>query len=216
MIILLRSLISLGQRVIGKLDKKIQIKQVKLIAGVDEAGRGPLAGPVFAAAVILDPTQPISGLADSKLLSAKKRESLFVEIQERSIAWSVGRAEVEEIDAINILNASLLAMERAVQALSIAPHHVKIDGNKCPKLMCKVTAHIGGDRTIPEISAASIVAKVLRDREMITMDKQFPGYGFAMHKGYATPEHFRALKRLGVTQIHRRTFEPVKQLLDNS
>jgi ribonuclease HII len=187
--------------------------QVLSVAGVDEAGRGPLAGPVVAAAVILDLNNPIKGLADSKILPEKQRERLFDLIQERSIAWATGRAEVIEIDTINILQASLLAMQRAIASLNVKPDQVKVDGNICPDIPYPVIAYIGGDQFIPEISAASIVAKVVRDHEMKLYDKEYPGYGFAAHKGYATPEHLRALERLNVTPIHRRSFSPVKQLL---
>ncbi|MBA2653871.1 MAG: ribonuclease HII [Gammaproteobacteria bacterium] len=189
------------------------MKKIKIIvAGVDEAGRGPLAGPVMAAAVILDPKFPIKGLNDSKLLNEKQREELYHLITQNSLAWSVARADVEEIDTINILRASLLAMRRAVLTLSVAPTHVKVDGNICPEVPCPVTAHVGGDRLIAEISAASIIAKVTRDREMVEYDKVYPGYGFASHKGYSTPEHLFNLRRLGATLIHRRSFAPVRQV----
>jgi ribonuclease HII len=177
---------------------------------VDEAGRGPLAGPVIAAAVILDPKAKIRGLADSKTLTEIEREKLFKKIQVKALAFAVGRAEVAEIDSINILNASLLAMKRAVEALSIIPDHVKVDGNKTPDLNCLVTAYIDGDEYIPEISAASIVAKVTRDHEMKGYDAIYPGYGFATNKGYGTPEHLESLARMGLTPLHRRTFEPVR------
>jgi ribonuclease HII len=186
----------------------------KLIAGVDEAGRGPLAGPVFAAAVILHPGKPINGLTDSKLLTAKKREQLFIEIQANAYAWAIARAEVEEIDAINILQASLLAMQRAVLALTAMPHLILVDGNKCPQdLPCPAQAVIKGDQTVEAISAASILAKVARDNEMCLLDNQYPGYGFALHKGYGTKAHLTALKTLGISAIHRRTFAPVNNLL---
>lgn len=184
-----------------------------LVAGVDEAGRGPLAGPVIAAAVILDPAHCINGLMDSKLLTEKKREGLFLTIQEKSIAYAIGRAEVEEIDQINILQASLLAMQRAVLALSIQPIEALIDGNCCPKLACQTRAIIKGDQKIPAISAASILAKVTRDREMIAYEEQYPGYGFAQHKGYPTSQHLSAIDKLGITTIHRKSFSPVKNLL---
>lgn len=176
------------------------------IAGVDEAGRGPLAGPVFAGAVILSADKPIAGLADSKILSPEKRDELFGLIQECAIAWSFGRAEVEEIDRINILQASLLAMQRAVEKLKIAPHLVLVDGNQSPKLSYKTKTIIGGDSLEPAISAASIVAKVSRDREMIELDKEYPQYGFAKHKGYSTEEHIAALKKFGPCLIHRKSF----------
>ncbi len=181
------------------------------IAGVDEAGRGPLAGPVIAAAVILDCKKKIYGLADSKLLTAKKREYLANKIQERAKAWSIGRAEVEEIDHINIFQATLLAMQRAVLALTLLPSLVLVDGKHCPKLKCPSQAIIKGDQKIAEISAASILAKVHRDAEMRLLDLQYPGYGFAKHKGYATEEHRQILKKRGPTIIHRRSFSPVNQ-----
>ena len=191
-----------------------QHQEQKYIAGVDEAGRGPLAGPVFAAAVILNPKRPIRGLKDSKLLSEKKREYLYRLIQERALAWSVAHASVEEIDALNILQASLLAMQRAIATLSIQPDLTLIDGNRCPSnLVGEVRAVIAGDRTVPAISAASIIAKVTRDREMRIWHEQFPQYGFDQHKGYATPEHLDALKTHGPTLIHRRSFEPVAVLI---
>ncbi len=183
------------------------------IAGVDEVGRGPLAGPVVAAAVILDPERPIEGLADSKKLSEKRREAMDLVIREQALAWSLGRAEVEEIDRINILQASLLAMQRAVESLSISPDHALVDGNRCPDLECTVEAIVGGDSSEQAISAASIIAKVSRDREMVQLDLQYPGYGLAKHKGYPTKFHLQALQELGVTDIHRRTFGPVKRLL---
>src|SRR5579872_1470234 len=168
-----------------------------LIAGVDEAGRGPLAGPVLAAAVILSPDDFIPGLMDSKQLTSIQREKLFDLIYQRALAVGVGRAEVEEIDRINILQASLLAMKRAVENLKIAPTLAMIDGNVCPKLLCDTKAIIRGDETEPAISAASIIAKVVRDREMCQWDLQFPQYGFAGHKGYATKKHFAALQKYG-------------------
>src|SRR3990172_5782370 len=155
----------------------------KLIAGVDEVGRGPLAGPVVAAAVILDETKPIEGLADSKVLSATRREELSVLIKERALCWALGRAEVEEIDRLNILQASLLAMKRAVLALTLSPQSVMVDGNQPPELDCPVQTVIRGDATVPAISAASILAKVARDTEMCALDSLFPGYGFSQHKG---------------------------------
>jgi len=187
--------------------------RVHFIAGVDEVGRGPLAGPVVAAAVILDPQRPIEGLADSKKLTEKRRALLEAEIQEKALAWALGRAEVEEIDAINILQASLLAMQRAVEALVIPPEHALIDGNRCPQLPCTAEAIVGGDGSEPAISAASILAKVARDREMGELDKQYPGYGLARHKGYPTRVHLEALQTLGVSPIHRRSFGPVRKLL---
>jgi ribonuclease HII len=184
-----------------------------VISGVDEAGRGPLAGPVIAAAVILDDQHPIQGLMDSKKLSEKRRDELYDDIINHSLAWAVGRASVEEIDEINILQASLLAMRRAVTNLSMAPDLALIDGNFCPKLNCKAQAIIRGDQTEPAISAASIIAKVTRDREMILLDKKYPGYGFAQHKGYGTAAHLNALESLGVCDIHRRSFAPVAKVL---
>lgn len=184
------------------------------VAGVDEVGRGPLAGPVVTAAVILDPEKPIAGLADSKALSEKKREALFDEIQAKARAWAIGRAEVEEIDDINILQATMLAMQRAVAGLALQPGHVLVDGNRCPDLPCTSEAIIKGDGRIPAISAASIIAKVTRDREMVLLDAEYPGYGLAGHKGYPTKMHMEALKDLGVTPIHRRSFAPVRRALD--
>ncbi len=184
-----------------------------LIAGVDEVGRGPLAGPVVAAAVILDPENPIDGLTDSKKLSEKKRDYLFDIIKSQSLAWALGRAEVEEIDKINILQASFLAMQRAVSALQIAPSEVLVDGNKAPDFGVPAQAIVKGDLTEPAISAASILAKVARDREMIEFDRRYPGYGFAKHKGYPTVQHREALKKLGLTPIHRTSYAPVQQLL---
>lgn len=184
-----------------------------LVAGVDEVGRGPLAGPVVAAAVILDPARPIEGLADSKALSERRREALDELIRERALAWAIGRAEVAEIDEINILQASLLAMQRAIAELAHVPEMALIDGNRCPKLPCPARAVIGGDRTEPAISAASIIAKVARDREMTELAVRYPEYGFAGHKGYPTAAHLKALERHGVTPIHRRSFGPVRRLL---
>lgn len=176
-------------------------------------GRGPLAGPVVAAAVILDPTRPIIGLADSKALSERRREVLDELIRERALAWAIGRAEVAEIDEINILQASLLAMQRAVAELSRLPELALIDGNRCPILPCPARAIVGGDRTEPAISAASIIAKVARDREMKELAVRYPEYGFAGHKGYPTAAHLRALAQHGVTPVHRRSFGPVRRLL---
>ena len=185
----------------------------ELIAGVDEVGRGPLAGAVVAAAVILDPQNPIAGLTDSKKLSEKKRDALFDEIKEKALAWAIGRAEVEEIDAINILQASMLAMKRAVEQLSPAAEYALVDGNRVPELPCPCEPIIKGDLTEPAISAASILAKVTRDREMVLLDQQYPGYGLAKHKGYPTKDHMEALAALGPSEIHRRSFGPVKQHL---
>ena len=187
-----------------------------LVAGVDEVGRGPLAGPVVAAAVILDPARPIAGLADSKALTEKRREALFDEIRAKALCWALGRAEVEEIDALNILQATMLAMRRAVLALDPAPQHALIDGNRCPDLPCSAEAIIKGDGTVAVISAASIIAKVSRDREMAALDIEYPGYGLAGHKGYPTRAHLAALAELGVTPIHRKSFAPVRRLLENA
>lgn len=183
------------------------------VAGVDEVGRGPLAGPVVTAAVILDPRNPIPGLADSKKLTEKRREFLVPLIQKHALAWAMGRAEPEEIDELNILQASLLAMKRAVEALSISPEHVLVDGIHAPKLSCPVTTIIKGDQSEPAIAAASILAKVARDQEMVALDNVYPGYGFAKHKGYPTKQHQQALLSLGVTDIHRRSFGPVRAAL---
>lgn len=185
----------------------------KLICGVDEVGRGPLAGPVVAAAVILDPAKLIDGLADSKKLTERRREDLYVRITEDALDWSVGRAEVDEIDAMNILNASLLAMQRAVEGLSYIPDMALVDGNRLPRLQCPARAIVGGDASEQCISAASILAKVTRDREMASLDLDYPGYGFARHKGYPTKIHLQALQQLGVSDIHRRSFAPVRKLL---
>jgi ribonuclease HII len=184
------------------------------VAGVDEVGRGPLAGPVVAAAVILDPERPIEGLADSKKLSEKRREALAEIIKEQALSWALGRAEVEEIDRLNILQASLLAMQRAVAGLQPAAEFALVDGNRCPDLTCPAEAVIKGDDRIPVISAASVIAKVARDREMVALEQTFPGYGLAQHKGYPTKVHLESLQRLGVTTIHRRTFGPVRKILE--
>ncbi|MFN3235283.1 MAG: ribonuclease HII [Gammaproteobacteria bacterium] len=177
-----------------------------IIAGLDEAGRGPLAGPVFAAAVILDPRKPIEGLNDSKKLSPKKRESLFDIIKADALAYGIGEASVEEIDTINILQASLLAMRRAFEKLSIKATHALVDGTHCPKLPCPTQAIIKGDSLHPEISAASILAKVERDRLMLELDKIYPKYGFAAHKGYGTRVHRDAIAQFGPSPAHRRSF----------
>lgn len=180
-----------------------------LIAGVDEVGRGPLAGPVVAAAVILDPARPIAGLADSKQLSPLRREQLAAEIRAKALAWALGRAEVAEIDQINILQASLLAMQRAVAALSRVPDQALVDGNRCPQLACPCRAIVKGDATVPAISAASILAKVARDAELCELHARYPHYGFAQHKGYPTTAHLDALRRFGPCPEHRRSFAPV-------
>jgi ribonuclease HII len=184
-----------------------------LVAGVDEVGRGPLAGPVVAAAVILHPARPIDGLDDSKRLSEKRREQLAELIKVQAHSWCLGRAEVEEIDRINILQASLLAMKRAVEGLPELPGLALVDGKHAPQLACSVDTVIGGDALVEAISAASIIAKVARDREMVEWDKRYPGYGLARHKGYPTKQHLEGLQNLGVTPIHRRSFAPVKRIL---
>ncbi|HEY8938768.1 MAG TPA: ribonuclease HII [Cellvibrio sp.] len=185
-----------------------------LLAGCDEVGRGPLAGDVVAAAVILDFDNPIAGLDDSKKLTEKKREQLFDEIQIKAKSWCVARASVAEIDKINILQASLLAMTRAVQGLHIQPEHVLVDGNKLPKWKYQAEAVVKGDSRVAAISAASILAKVTRDREMVLLDKEFPGYGFADHKGYPTKVHMDALEKLGITPIHRTSYAPVRAKIE--
>lgn len=186
---------------------------MKLIAGVDEVGRGPLAGDVVAAAVILPNGHTLSGLTDSKKLSEKKRSDLFTQIKKDALCYAIGRASVEEIDALNILHASLLAMERAVKALAIDPDFVKVDGNKLPNWQYKSEAIVGGDAKVDCISAASILAKVTRDSEMIALDTCYPGYGLAKHKGYPTKAHLQALAELGPSEIHRRSYAPVKKFL---
>lgn len=187
----------------------------KLIAGVDEVGRGPLVGNVVAAAVILNPEQPIQGLADSKKLTARKREALYSEIIEKSLVWSVASASPAEIDELNILHATMLAMKRAVESLTIQPEFVYVDGNRCPDISYPSEAVVKGDSKIAEISAASILAKVVRDREMDELDKRYPEYGFAKHKGYPTAQHFTALKTQGVLLEHRRSFRPVREQLES-
>jgi ribonuclease HII len=184
-----------------------------LLCGVDEAGRGPLAGAVFAAAVVLDPARPVHGLADSKQLDADVREELAGRIKECALAWAIASASVEEIDRINILRASLLAMRRAVEALGMEPEEVCVDGLYTPQIAFKCSAIVKGDSRVPAISAASILAKTARDAEMTLLDRRYPGYGFAQHKGYCTPEHLAALKEHGPCEIHRRSFEPVMLLL---
>lgn len=185
----------------------------RILAGVDEVGRGPLAGDVVAAAVVLDEHRPIQGLADSKKLSEKKREILFSEICEKAISYCVARANVEEIDQLNILHASMLAMKRAVEGLHLQPDHVLVDGNRLPKWRYSSEAIVQGDASVAAISAASILAKVTRDREMVILDDLYPGYGFAEHKGYPTAFHLAALQSLGPSPIHRRGYAPVRQLL---
>ena len=188
----------------------------ELVAGVDEGGRGPLCGPVVTAAVILDPLRPIHWLNDSKKLSEARREVLFDEIQEKALAWCIARAEVEEIDRLNILHATMLAMQRAVEGLSVLPRLALIDGNRCPVLSVPSAAVVQGDASVPAIAAASILAKVSRDREMQALDLVYPGYGLAGHKGYPTPAHLQALESLGPTPIHRRSFAPVRVLLERA
>ncbi len=185
-----------------------------VVCGVDEAGRGPLAGPVYAAAVILDPARRINGLADSKILPAERREVLAARIKERAVAWAVAAASVEEIDQINILRAALLAMRRAVEALGVVPDEAWVDGSHCPDVACRTIAIIDGDATHKVISAASILAKTARDAEMARLHLQYPQYGFQQHKGYATPEHRETLARYGPCEIHRRSFEPVRILFE--
>ena len=186
------------------------------VAGVDEAGRGPLAGPVVAAAVILDDNNPVEGLRDSKRLTAARRDRLFDEIREKALAWSVASASVAEIDTINILQATLVAMQRAVDGLLPKAEFVFIDGNRCPALACPTQAVIKGDDRVAAISAASIIAKVTRDREMQSLDEQYPGYGLAQHKGYPSKAHLAALESLGITEIHRRSYAPVRKMLEKS
>ncbi|WP_312241341.1 ribonuclease HII [Pantoea sp.] len=185
----------------------------RLIAGVDEVGRGPLVGAVVTAAVILDPANPIAGLADSKKLSEKRRLALYDEITAKALAWSLGRAEPEEIDRLNILHATMLAMQRAVAGLAVQPDFVLIDGNRCPALPMSAQAVVKGDSLVAEISAASILAKVTRDREMAELDSLFPDYGFAQHKGYPTALHLEKLTQHGATPHHRRSFAPVRNIL---
>jgi ribonuclease HII len=183
------------------------------VAGVDEAGRGPLAGPVVVAAVILDPRRPLDGLDDSKKLDEPRREELYALITAHALAWSVTEISPAEIDRLNILKATLLGMKRAVEALDPAPRLALIDGNRAPELRCAVRTVIGGDALEPAISAASIIAKVTRDRCMCTWHERFPDYGFDRHKGYATPEHLAVLERLGPCELHRRSFAPVRNAL---
>lgn len=183
------------------------------LAGVDEVGRGPLAGDVVTAAVILDANKPIEGLADSKKLTDKRRQQLALEIREKALCWHVARASVEEIDCYNILQATMMAMVRAVDGLSISPEYVAVDGNRMPPWNYNGETVVKGDDKVAEISAASILAKVCRDGEMLAFDEQYPGYGFAGHKGYGTKQHMQAIEQLGPSPIHRRTFEPVKSML---
>ena len=190
-------------------------EELNWVCGVDESGRGPLAGPVFAACVILNPGHRIDGLADSKTLSEDKRNRLTVEIKANSVAWAVGFASVSEIDRLNILQASLLAMKRAVESLSFIPARVLVDGNQSPRLKCPVTAIVKGDSLVPEISAASILAKTARDAEMVALHRRFPHYGFDRHKGYSTEQHIAALRIHGVSEVHRRSFAPIRESMAN-
>ena len=191
-------------------DKNLNLARYQFIAGVDEAGRGPLVGAVVAAAVILDPLRPIHGLMDSKKLSEIKRQQLYPEITDKALAWAIASASAAEIDDINILQASLLAMKRAVESLSIAPQLALVDGNQCPRLYCEVVAIVRGDSKIEAISAASILAKVERDRQMVELDKLYPQFGFARHKGYPTAAHRALLRQYGPCPEHRRSFAPVR------
>lgn len=198
--------------------KKIEFPEfvypdAKLIAGVDEVGRGPLVGAVVTAACILDPNKPIEGLTDSKKLTEKKREALAEEIKEKALSWSIARADADEIDELNILHATMLAMQRAVAHLSVQPDFVLIDGNRCPNLPMPSLAVVKGDLRVAEISAASILAKVARDNEMKELDKLYPDFGFAKHKGYPTKLHFEMLAKFGPTPQHRQSFKPVKKAL---
>ena len=190
------------------------MSQHDVVCGVDEAGRGPLAGPVMAAAVILDRSQPIEGLADSKQLSESKRDELATLIRSRARAWAVAWATVDEIDTLNILQATLLAMSRAVTGLRVAPELVLVDGVQCPRLNCRSRAVVRGDASVPEISAASILAKVARDAEMLNLHQRHPQYGFDRHKGYPTAAHLAALRTHGASQVHRRSFGPVRDILN--
>jgi ribonuclease HII len=191
----------------------IKISQGLMLAGVDEAGRGPLAGPVFAAAVILDPKRPIAGLADSKILSESKRDSLYGLIKESALSWSIAQASVEEIDELNILQATLLAMQRAVKGLSIQPDEVLVDGNRLPDLSMPAQAIVKGDSKVQAISAASILAKVERDKLMVGYHQLYPEFSFHVHKGYGTKQHLAEIEQYGFLDIHRKTFNPVKTML---
>jgi len=192
------------------------MNNIKTVAGVDEAGRGPLAGEVYAAAVILNPEDPIDGLRDSKKLSPKRRSDLSIQIKQRSLAWSISFASVEEIDKLNILNATLLAMERAIADLNILPEIALVDGNKAPSLKeTEVFTIIKGDQKEPCISAASIIAKVARDERLMVLDHIYPNWGFKRHKGYGTKIHIEAIKKYGITPLHRKSFEPIKSMKFN-
>ena len=185
------------------------------LCGVDEAGRGPLCGPVVAAAVILDPARPIAGLADSKKLSEKRREKLAIEIREKALAWCIAEASVEEIDRLNILHATMLAMQRAVAGLALVPDRVLVDGNRCPRLELPCEAVVKGDSLVAEISAASILAKTARDAQLLELDKRYPQYGLAGHKGYPTAAHLAALRAHGACDIYRKSFGPVRDVIAN-
>ncbi len=187
----------------------------RFLAGVDEVGRGPLIGAVVTAAVILDPEQPIEGLADSKKLTEKKRLRLYDEIVEKAASWSLGRCEADEIDRLNIYQATMVAMQRAVEGLCVEPEYVLVDGNRCPNWHWRSEPVVKGDSRVAAISAASILAKVTRDREMAALDEQYPGFGLAQHKGYPTPVHLEALNRLGATPEHRRSFRPVREAVES-
>ncbi|MDO9268810.1 MAG: ribonuclease HII [Methylobacter sp.] len=191
----------------------IKIPQGCIVAGVDEAGRGPLAGPVFAAAVILDPMRPIAGLADSKILSESRRDNLYIIIKEAALSWSIAQASVDEIDGFNILQATLLAMQRAVEGLNIQPDEVLVDGNRLPKLSMPAQAIVKGDSKVQAISAASILAKVERDKLMVDYHQQYPDFAFHVHKGYGTKQHLAEIEQFGFLAVHRRTFNPVKTML---
>jgi ribonuclease HII len=188
-------------------------QSIKFLAGCDEVGRGPLVGDVVSAAVILDPLKPIEGLADSKKLSEKKRNSLYLEIIDKALCYSIGRATPAEIDEINILHASMLSMQRAIEGLQLKPEHVLVDGNRCPDISYSCEAIVKGDSKIPAISAASILAKVVRDREMTELHEEHPEYGFGSHKGYPTKQHMAALEEFGPLDVHRKSFKPVSRLL---
>ena len=188
---------------------------MSLLCGVDEAGRGPLCGPVVAAAVILDPARPIEGLADSKKLSDKRRDKLALEIREKALAWAIAEASVEEIDRLNILHASMLAMQRAVAGLARRPDRVVVDGNRCPPLDLPCEAIVKGDALVQEISAASILAKTARDAQLVELDRLYPQYGLAGHKGYPTAAHLKALRAHGACEIYRRSFAPVRDIIAN-
>jgi ribonuclease HII len=191
----------------------IKIPHYSFVAGVDEAGRGPLAGPVFAAAVILDPSRPIDGLADSKILSANKRDSLYILIKEKALSWSIAQASVEEIDRLNILQATLLAMQRAINGLDSQADLALVDGNHLPNLSMPAKAIVRGDSTVQAISAASILAKVERDKLMVNYHQQYPQFSFHLHKGYGTKLHLAEIEQFGVLDIHRKTFKPVRTML---